>query len=69
MIDKSLNDICAQAERIVATYPEQMKRRWLFLQDVFQIAARVRTARGIDMFTKERNVKHGLRKEFVRSNA
>ena len=64
-MDKSLNDIYAQARRIVNNYPEQMVRRWLFSQDIFQIAARVRTARGIDMFTKERDVKHGLRKEVV----
>ncbi len=68
-MDKSLNDIYAQAEQICRKYPEQMKRHYWFRQDVFQIAARVRTARGIDMFTKERDVKHGLRKEVARSNA
>ena len=62
-MDKSLNDIYAQAERICRNYPEQMKRRCWFRQEIFQIAARVRTARGIDMFTKERDVKHGLRQK------
>jgi len=60
-MDKSLNDIYAQAERIVANYPEQMKRRSWFRQEIYQIACRVRTARGIDMFTKERDVKHGIK--------
>lgn len=60
-MDKSLNDIYAQAERIVANYPEQMKARSWYRQEVYQVAARVRTARGIDMFTKERDVKHGIK--------
>ena len=68
-MEKSLNDIYSQAERICKNYTEQMKRRCWFRQEVFQVAARVRTARGIDMFTKERDVKHGLRKEVVRANA
>lgn len=58
MMDKSLNDIYTQAERIVTNYPEQMKARSWYRQEVYQVAARVRTARGIDMFTKEREVKH-----------
>lgn len=60
-MDKSLNDIYAQAERIVANYPEQVQRRCWFRQEIYQIAGRVRTARGIDMFTKERDVKHGIK--------
>ena len=61
-MDKSLNDIYAQAERIVTNYPEQMKARRWYRQEVYQVAARVRTARGIDMFTKERDVKHGFKR-------
>ena len=50
-----------QAGRIVTIYPKQLKARYRDAQWVFQIAARVRSARGIDMFTKEKDVKHGLR--------
>lgn len=62
MAAKSYNDIKAQAQRIIDTYPEQMARRWLDKQTIWKIAARVRSARGIDMFTKERDVKHVLQK-------
>lgn len=61
-MDKSYNDIMTQAERIVTNYPEQMKARSWYRQEVYQVAARVRTARGIDMFTKERDVKHGFKR-------
>ena len=61
-MDKSLNDIYAQAERIVTNYPEQLKAHYWDTQTIFQIAARVRSARGISMFTTERDVKHGLRR-------
>jgi hypothetical protein len=60
-MDKSYNDIMTQAGRIVTIYPKQLKARYRDAQWVFQIAARVRSARGIDMFTKEKDVKHGLR--------
>lgn len=62
-MDKSLNEIYAQAQRICNNYPEQLERRYWGSQQVFQIAARVRAARGISMFTTERDVKHGLRRE------
>ena len=63
MAAKSYNDIKAQAQRIIDTYPEQMKRRWLDRQTVWQIGARVRAARGIGMFCTDRNRKYELKQK------
>ena len=65
MAAKSYNDIKAQAQRIIDTYPEQMRNRWLDKQTIWKTAARVRAARGIDMFTRERDVKHVLKESAV----
>lgn len=51
-----------QAGRIVTVYPEQLKAHYWDAQTIFQIAARVRSARGISMFTTERDVKHGFKR-------
>ena len=55
-----------QAGRIVTVYPKQLKAHYWDAQTIFQIAARVRAARGISMFTKERDVKHELRDKETR---
>ena len=70
-MDKSYNDIMTQAGRIVTVYPQQLKAHYWDAQMIFQIASRVRSARGISMFTRERDVKHGLRRnqETARSDA
>ena len=62
IMDKSYNDIMTQAGRIVTVYPKQLKAHYWDAQTIFQIAARVRSARGISMFATERDVKHGLRR-------